>query len=101
MYFVKLETNILLRHALVSFDMFPCRPECCGCLLIKSWGFSKQELVSLSISRTKISDIICRAMMEGGTDAEPTSDDKPEDSISGAGRTFDLVKDVLESVICL
>ena len=37
--------------------------------------------------------------MEGGTDTELTLDDEPGGSISGVGRTLDLVKDVLESVI--
>ena len=39
--------------------------------------------------------------MEGGTDAEPTSDEKSGVSISDAGRTLDLVKDVLEGQIRL
>lgn len=37
--------------------------------------------------------------MEGGTDAEPTSVDEPGVSVCGTARMFDLVKDVLESVI--
>ena len=61
------------------------------------WGYCKLKLALLSIySRSTILAIICRVMMEG----ESADDDgKSGDSMFGAGRTLDLVKDVLESMI--
>ena len=53
----------------------------------------------VSTLRPTVPDIICRVMMEGGTDTEPTSDEKSGVSMSDAGRALDLVKDVLESLI--